>query len=149
MISTSRFATCESSCASTPSTSRGSSRCQRPVVTATAAFFGFRPVANAFGTSLSITATLGFGRSAIAASRSTIACSSGASCSVTIFAPDAFSASLSEVKYWKNARAPRIRIIGDDPDVEVRDQHHAEDDVEQPEQSARGEHAESQTRSRP
>ena len=55
------------------------------------------PVANAFGTSLSITATFGFGRSAIAASRSTIACSSGASCSETIFAPDAFSASLSEV----------------------------------------------------
>ena len=47
---------CESSWASTPSTSRGSSRRQRPVVTATAACFGLRPVANAFGTSVSITA---------------------------------------------------------------------------------------------
>ena len=48
---TSRFAMCESSCARTPSTSCGSSRCQRPGVTATAACFGLRPVANAFGTS--------------------------------------------------------------------------------------------------
>ena len=51
-------------------------------MTATAACFGLRPVANAFGTSVSITATLGFGRSAIAQSRSTIAWSSGASSSV-------------------------------------------------------------------
>ena len=37
MITTSRLATCESSCASTPSTSCGSRRSQRPRVTATAA----------------------------------------------------------------------------------------------------------------
>ena len=112
MIRTSRFAMCESSCASTPSTSRGSSRCQRPLVTATAACFGLRPVANAFGTSVSITATFGFGRSAIAQSRSTIAWSSGASCSVTTFAPEALSASLSDVKYWKKASPAMISTIG-------------------------------------
>ena len=41
----------ESSWARTASTSCFSSRCQSPVVTATAACFGLRPVANAFGTS--------------------------------------------------------------------------------------------------
>ena len=66
-------------------------------MTATTACFWFRPVANAFGTSVSTIATRGFWISAIAASRSTIACSCGASSGLTIFAPDAFSASLSEV----------------------------------------------------
>ena len=47
-----------------------------PAVTATAACFGLRPVANAFGTSVGMIATRGFGRSAMAQSRSTIACSS-------------------------------------------------------------------------
>ncbi len=68
-----------------------------PVVTATAACFGLRPVANAFGTSVSTTAMRGFGRFAIAQSRSTIACRSGASSGETTFAPEAASASLSEV----------------------------------------------------
>ncbi len=97
MISTSRFATCESSCASTASISCGSSRRIRPSVTATAACFGLRPVAKAFGTSDGMIATRGFGRPARAQSRSTIACRSGASCSETIFAPEARSASLSEL----------------------------------------------------
>ncbi len=97
MTRTSRFATCESSCASTASSSCGSSLRQSPCVTATTACCGLRPVANAFGTSVSTTATRGFGSPAIAHSRSTMACSSGASCSETIFAPDAASASLSEV----------------------------------------------------
>ena len=112
ILLTSRFAMCESSCASTPSTSRGSRRRQSPVVTATAACFGLRPVAKAFGTSLSITATFGLGRSAIAHSRSIIVCSSGASCSLTTLAPDAARASLSEVKYWKNASPTTISSIG-------------------------------------
>ena len=64
---------------------------------------------------MSITATFGFGRSAIAQSRSTMAWSSGASCSVTIFAPEALRASLSEVKYWKKARPPMINTIGTIP----------------------------------
>ena len=97
MISTSRLAMCESSWASTPSTSCGSSRFQRPVVTATAEFFGLRPVANAFGTSVSITAIFGFGRSASAQSRSTMSCSSGAWSRSTTFAPEASSASFAEL----------------------------------------------------
>ena len=97
MTSTSRFAMCESSCASTALDLLRLEPPPQPLVTATAACFGFRPVANAFGTSLSTTAMRGFGRFAIAQSRSTIACSSGASSAVTTFAPDAASASLSEV----------------------------------------------------
>ena len=53
-----------------------------------------------------MTATRGFGRSAIAQRRSTIACSSGACSGVTTFARDAASAILSEVKYWRNASPP-------------------------------------------
>ncbi len=97
MISTSRLAMCESSCARTPSISFGSSRSQRPVVTQTAACLGERPVANAFGTGVSMIAIFGFGRSAIAQRRSTTSCSAGASSRVTTFAPAAASASLSEV----------------------------------------------------
>ena len=78
ITSTSRFWMCASSCASTPSTSRGSSVSQRPVVTATAECFGLRPVANAFGTSVGMIATRGLGRSAIAQSRSIMSCSAGA-----------------------------------------------------------------------
>ncbi len=115
MISTSRFATCESSCASTASTSFGSSRRQRPFVTATAACFGLRPVAKAFGTSVGMTATRGFGRSASAQSRSTIACRSGASSGVTIFAPDAASATLSAVQYCTTAIRTMITSIGARP----------------------------------
>ena len=66
-------------------------------MTATTARFWLRPVANAFGTSVGMIATRGFGRSAIAARRSTIAWSSGASSGSTTFAPEASSAILSEV----------------------------------------------------
>ena len=76
-----------------------------PFVTATTACFGLRPVANAFGTSVGMMATRGFGRSAIAQSRSTMSCSSGACSRSTTFAPEAASAILSDVKYWRNASA--------------------------------------------
>ena len=66
-------------------------------MTQTAACFGERPVANAFGTGVSMIATFGFGRSAIAHRRSTMSCSCGASSRVTTFAPEAARASLSEV----------------------------------------------------
>src|SRR5437660_1188506 len=89
MIRTSRLATCESSWASTPSISCGSRRSQRPRVTATAACFGLRPVAKAFGTSVSTIATFGFGRSAIAQRRSTMSWSSGAWSRSNTLAPDA------------------------------------------------------------
>ena len=88
-------------------------------MTQTAACLGERPVANAFGTGVSITAIFGFGRSAIAHRRSTMSCSSGASSRVTTFAPAAASASLSEVKYWTNASTPMIRIIGASPTLKT------------------------------
>src|SRR5215211_3372410 len=109
MIATSRFAMCESSWATTPSTSARSSRRHRPSVTATTECLGFRPVAKAFGTSVGITATRGFGRSAIAHSRSTMSCSSGAWSRSTICARDAASAILSDVKYCRKASPPMIR----------------------------------------
>ena len=45
----SRFLTCASSCARTPSSSVSSSSCRMPSVAATAACSGLRPVANALG----------------------------------------------------------------------------------------------------
>ena len=113
-------------------------------MTATAEFFGLRPVANAFGTSVSITATFGFGRSAIAHSRSTMSWSSGAWSRSTTFAPEASSASLSEVKYWKSAKPDDDQEHRDEPDVEEVDQDDREDDVEQPEQAACEQHPEGQ-----
>jgi hypothetical protein len=44
-----------SSCATTPASSSASSACRMPVVTATALCSGLRPVAKAFGWSLSMT----------------------------------------------------------------------------------------------
>ena len=49
MISVSWFLMCASSCAITPASSSRLRWFIRPVVTATAAFCGLRPVANAFG----------------------------------------------------------------------------------------------------
>ena len=49
MISTSRFFTCVSSCAMTPSSSVGVSVFMIPVVAQTTALFFERPIANAFG----------------------------------------------------------------------------------------------------
>ncbi len=55
MIRVSRFFTWASSCAITPAISSRLRLCSRPVVAATAAFSGLRPVAKALGWSLSIT----------------------------------------------------------------------------------------------
>ena len=49
MVRMSRFFTCASSWAITPSSSSRSRSCRMPVVAATAAFSGLRPVAKAFG----------------------------------------------------------------------------------------------------
>ena len=51
MIKVSRFCTCDSSCAKTPSSSSSSSMRMMPSVTATAACSGLRPVAKALGVS--------------------------------------------------------------------------------------------------
>ncbi len=65
-------------------------------VTATTAFFGLRPVANAFGTGDTIIPTFGLGRPALAARLSTIRCNSGYSSSPTILVLVLQSTSLSE-----------------------------------------------------
>ncbi len=115
---TSRWATWESSCDSTPSSSSRSSRRRMPVVTQTTECWGLRPVAKAFGTSMSAIATRGLGMSAIAHSRSIIPCSSGASVGDTSRARIALIASLSEKYHWprpkaaaKNSRKGPLRVV--------------------------------------
>src|SRR6478735_4867003 len=103
---TSRWATWESSCASTPSSSSPVRRLRMPVVTTTAEWPGERPVANAFGNSVSAIPTRGLGMSASTHSRSIIACSSGASSGVTSRARIAFIATESELYHW-NHTTPR------------------------------------------
>ena len=101
ITATSLCATCDISCASTPSTSSGSSRRSRPSVAQTTATLLLRPVANALGMSVGAIATRGLGMSASAHSRSMIPCSSaawGPSCGVTSRAPDVDSAILSDQK---------------------------------------------------
>ena len=108
ITSTSRLATCVSSCAITPSSSAGLSSSMIPVVAHTVADFGERPSANAFGMRVLATATFGFGRSACTHRRSIIACSCGASCGDTTRAPMAASASLSDAKRFRAARPPAM-----------------------------------------
>ena len=71
-IRMSRFRTCESSCASTPRSSRSSRICRMPFVTATDACCGLRPVANAFGCIMSETKIFGMGICSSCASSRTI-----------------------------------------------------------------------------
>ena len=66
----SRFATCETSCARTASTSRSPRTSVSPRVTATVARAGLIPSVKAFGVSVSTIASRGTGRSASSASRS-------------------------------------------------------------------------------
>ena len=120
ITSTSRLATCVSSCAITPSSSAGESSSMIPVVAQTVADLGERPSANAFGMRVSATATFGFGRSACTQRRSIIACSSGASAGVTSRAPIARSASLSEPNSWNAARPPAISADRDAVDARRR-----------------------------
>ena len=76
-----------------------------PVVTHTAECRGVRPVANALGMSVTATATVGFGMSAITHNRSIMACSSGACSALTTLAPIDLRASLSEKYHCPQARA--------------------------------------------
>ncbi len=73
-----------------------------PVVAHTVAFFCERPIAKALGIGVSITHTLGLGRSACTHSLSMMPCSSGSSSGVTSLAPSVESAILSDAK---NCRA--------------------------------------------
>ena len=72
MIITSRFFTWASSWAISPRARRGRA-CHDAGGGATVAFLGDRPIAKAFGTSVSATATFGLGRSAWMQRRSIIA----------------------------------------------------------------------------
>ena len=96
---TSLCATCDISCARTPSSSSFSRRRMIPLVAQTTAWSALRPVANAFGMSVSAIATRGLGMSASAQSRSTMPCrraASGESVGLTSRAPAVASAILSE-----------------------------------------------------
>ncbi len=79
-----------------------------PVVTQTTARSGVRPVAKAFGTSVSAMATRGLGMSAIAQSRSTSACSWGACSGVTTRARMADSAIVSLNHHWAKSMPPAM-----------------------------------------
>src|SRR5215218_4956015 len=111
ITATSRWATCDSSCDSTASSSGGDSRRWIPVVTQTTAWCWLRPVAKALGRSVSAMATLGLGMSARAQSRSTVWCSSGACSGDTSWPRMAARARRSEKKYWKNRKPPAITTI--------------------------------------
>ena len=96
---TSLCATCDISWAITPSSSLSSSLRSRPVVTHRTAWSALRPVAKAFGMSVSAMATRGLGMSASAHSRSTmpwIFRASGESFGLTSRPPAVASAILSE-----------------------------------------------------
>ncbi len=77
-------------------------------MTQTTARFVVRPVANAFGMSVSAMATMGLGMSAIAQSRSTMACSWGACSGATTRACIENSASRSENHHCPTADTPAI-----------------------------------------
>ena len=114
-MSMSRFFTCASSCAMTPSSSSWGTYLRMPVVTATTACDGFRPVAKALGCSWGATATTGIGRPARWRSRSTIRYSSGAWASVTTCAPYIRSTSRSEKKYIPKLKAKPKRAARSRP----------------------------------
>ena len=82
----------------------------------------------------------GFGRFAIAQSRSTIACRSGASSAVTIFAPDARERDLVRGVVLEEGQADDDQEHRREADVEDAEEDDREDDVEQAEQPAREEH---------
>ena len=111
ITATSRWATWEISCDSTASTSGSSSRRSNPEVTHTTAALGLRPVANALGMSVWAIATLGFGMSARAHSRSTTPCSAGACSGVTSLACMAYMAILALNQYWQNMSAKAMTRI--------------------------------------
>ena len=78
------------------------------MVTQTTARLVLRPVANALGMSVSAIATAGLGMSAIAHSRSTMACSCGACSGVTTRADIENRATRSEKYHWAHAEPPAM-----------------------------------------
>ena len=142
ITATSLWATCESSWASTPSSSSGSSRRSRPVVTQTTELFWLRPVAKALGMSLSATATRGLGMSASAQSRSMVPCSCGYCSGVTSPGPHRpFGDLVAEPELGDEQPAATISTIsGQAPrsrTISTPMKHH----VEQADQEHGGDHA--------
>ena len=137
MTVTSRCATWDSSWASTPSSSRSSSRRMMPVVAQTTACFGERPVANALGTSVSAIATFGLGMSASAHSRSTIAVQLGRLLRRDLAAAHAVERDPVGEEPLRDQEA----ADEDQPEcAEVVDEHRAEHDEQQAEQEHRQAH---------
>lgn len=86
------------------------------MVTQTREVFSLRPVAKAFGTSLSAMATFGFSMSARAQIRSTAPCSSGACSRVTCRAPIPYAAMESLNQNWATKSPPTSSTIsGQEP----------------------------------
>ena len=94
--SMSRLPTCESSCASTPSSSGFSNMSRSPVVTATTACSLLRPVAKAFGAGSLIIYTFGIGNPAVMERFSTLVYKTKFSSRLAGFAPANLSTILSE-----------------------------------------------------
>ena len=115
------------------------------MVTQTAEWLGLRPVANAFGTSVSAIATVGLGMSASAQSRSIIPCSSGASSGVTTRARIAASAILSEKYHWPSPKAAGQEQHEPAAEVGEVGQRHEHRDVQTAEQQHHRAHARCQT----
>src|SRR4029453_17724490 len=111
ITATSRWATWDSSCDSTASSSGGDSRRWIPGVPQTTGGCLLRPVAKALGRSVSAMATLGLGMSARAQSRSITWCSSGACSGDTSCPRIAARAIRSEKKNWKNRNPPAITTM--------------------------------------
>ena len=88
----------------TPSSSASSMISSRPVVAATTACSGSRPVANALGAGSEMTKTRGIGVPVVIERFSTVRQSRGWSALLcSSIAPDMASACRSAVKYWKTA----------------------------------------------
>ena len=132
ITATSLWATCDSSWASTASSSRSSRLLfSRPVVTTRTEVFSFRPVANAFSIGEGATATRGLGMLASATRRSTMPCSRaarGSSSGLTTTAPAVLRAILSEYQKEPTPRArPTSTAMNTMPPLEMlvaaEDQH--------------------------
>ena len=108
---TSRLITWVSSCAITPSSSAGESSSRIPRVAQTVVFLRVLPIAKAFGIEVSMTQTLGLGRSAWTHSRSMIPCSSGSSAGETSLTPIVASAILSEANSCRSSSTTATTTI--------------------------------------
>ena len=111
-----------------------------PRVAHTVVDFCDRPIAKAFGIGVSITHTRGFGRSACTHSRSMIPCSSGSWSGETSLTPSVAIAILSEANSCSSSSPTATTTISHGA-CAGGEQHADEDDVHEPEQEHRQQHA--------